>query len=349
MFEWIADPAPALCQKSMERASARQGQLTKPPGSLGRLEELALLLASMQGSERPTVDSVSLVVFAADHGVAEEKVSAFPQEVTAEMVKNFSRGGAAISVLARQLGATLEVVNMGTTQDPGPLPGVVASRISPGSANFCKGPAMSVEQLAEALHAGRSATHRAVNAGAQLFIGGEMGIANTTSATALASALLRKSPAALAGPGTGLNSEGIMHKVSVIEKALSLHSGQLGQGIDVLRCLGGLEIAALCGAFISAAQHRLPLLVDGFIATAAALVAERINPSVRRWMIFAHTSAEPGHQAMLDALQAQPLLNMGLRLGEGSGAATAVPLLRMACALHNEMATFAEAGVSEAE
>ena len=231
--DWITERAPALCQKSMEQARARQDQLTKPPGSLGRLEELALMLASMQGSERPCVEKLSLVVFAADHGVAEEKVSAFPQEVTAEMVKNFSRGGAAISVLARQLGATLEVVDVGTVIDPGLLSGVVAHRIAPGSANFCKGPAMTDEQLSEALHAGRSAARRAVDAGSQLFIGGEMGIANTTSATALASALLNRSTTELAGPGTGLDPEGIRHKISVVEKALSLHDGELNGGVEV--------------------------------------------------------------------------------------------------------------------
>lgn len=348
-IDWINTVALTPDCKVMDEAHAWQRQLTKPPGSLGRLEEQAILLASLQGVVNPSLNRVRIVVFAADHGVAEEGVSAFPREVTVEMVRNFSVGGAAISVLARQLDAQLEVVDVGTVIDPGALDGVVSQRVASGSANFCQEPAMTREQLAESLQAGRDAVYRAQEAGTQLFIGGEMGIANTTAATALASALLQQPPVELAGPGTGLDNDGIKHKVAVIESALSLHREQLNEPTEILRHLGGLEIAALAGAFINASQNGMPVLVDGFIATAAALVAVRINPSIREWLIFAHTSAEPGHTAMIEALDAKPLLDMGMRLGEGSGAATAVPLLRFACALHNEMATFTEAGVSGGE
>lgn len=329
------------------QARERQSRLTKPPGSLGALEELAVRLAALQRTPAPKADRVWISVFAADHGVAAEGVSAFPQAVTGEMVRNFAHGGAAISVLARSLGATLDVVNLGTVNDPGPIRGVHRAIIAESTANFCDAPAMSEAQLRAALGAGAASVRAALDGAAQLFIGGEMGIANTTSASALASALLGRSPAELSGAGTGLDAEGIAHKVAVIERALALHAGA-GDAWERLRCLGGFEIAALAGAYIAAAQAGLPVLVDGFIASVAALVAQALNPSCRAWFLYAHRSHERGHAAVLQALGAQPLLDLGMRLGEASGAAVAVPLLRSACALHNGMATFAQAGVSEA-
>lgn len=345
-MDWLAQPCAALNEASRAAALARQGQLTKPPGSLGRLEAIAVQFAAMQGCEKPQAEKVFIGVFAGDHGVAEEGVSAFPQAVTAEMVKNFARGGAAISVLAKQLGATLEVVNLGTAFDTGELPGVRQCNLGKGTANFARGAAMSEEQLAAALQAGRDSAARAQKIGTQLYIGGEMGIANTTAAAALACALLSLSPQQLAGPGTGLDSAGVQRKAEVVARALALHAAYLNEPRDVLHRLGGFEIAALTGAFIGCAQRGIAVLVDGYINTAAALLAVRINPGVRDWLLFAHRSAEPGHILMLEALQAEPLLNLGMRLGEGSGAATAVPIIRLACALHNDMATFAEAGVS---
>lgn len=344
---WLAQPCAALNETARAAALARQGQLTKPPGSLGQLEALAVQLVAMQGVERPAVDHAAIVIFAGDHGIAAENVSAFPQAVTAEMVKNFARGGAAISVLAKTLGARLEVVNLGTVNDPGEWQNVVRAIIAPSTANFAAEPAMTEAQLAQALQAGRDSVLRARKHGAQIFIGGEMGIANTTSASAIACALLQESPQLLAGPGTGLDSKGVAHKAEVIQRALDLHRPNLAQPLDVLRHVGGFEIAALAGAYLAAAQNGMPVLVDGFISSVAALAAVRLNPDVRNWMLFAHTSAEPGHQRVLTALDAQPLLQLGMRLGEGSGAATAVPLLQLACALHNNMATFAEAGVSD--
>jgi nicotinate-nucleotide--dimethylbenzimidazole phosphoribosyltransferase len=347
-IDWLNVPAAIPNEARRLEAEARQQILTKPPGALGRLEALAIRLAALQDTAQPRVEHVHITVFAGDHGVAAEGVSAFPQAVTGEMVRNFANGGAAICVLARALNATLEVINLGTVNNPGPLDGVKDYRLGPGTANFTQAPAMDVHQLACALAAGRHAAERAHLAGVQLFIGGEMGIANTTAATALACALLGHAPDRLAGPGTGLDVAGVARKSKVIQRALDLHNGHMDSPIAALRRVGGFEIAALAGAYIACAQMGIPVLVDGFISGSAALAAVRLRPGVENWLLFAHASAEPGHRLILEALDAQPLLSLGMRLGEGSGAATAVPLLRMACALHNEMATFAEAAVSEA-
>lgn len=348
-FDWLYQASAPLDQRAACAAEARQGQLTKPPGSLGRLEALAQRLAAMQGSERPSLERIHISVFAADHGVAAEGVSAFPQEVTVAMIANFAHGGAAISVLAAELGARLEVVDVGALKVPAEMPNVICRRAGAGTANFCEGPAMDAAQLAEALAAGREAVARAAADGAQLFIGGEMGIANTTAASAIAAALLRKEPSALAGPGTGLDGTGVSHKAQVIERALARHRDALEDPLEVLRRLGGFEIAALCGAYLSASQQGMPVLIDGFISSVAALVALRLNPAAAPWLLLSHASAEPGHAAVVDAIGEQPLLDLGMRLGEGSGAAVTVPLLRLACALHNNMATFAEAGVAGKE
>lgn len=344
--DWLHHPAAPVHTHWREAAQTRQAALTKPPGALGRLEDIAITLAALQGRERPQAERIHISIFAADHGVAEEGISAFPQAVTGEMVRNFARGGAAINVLAEQLGAQLEVVNLGCVNDPGVLPGVVRAVIAPATANFCKHAAMDGAQLAAALEAGRQSVQRAAQAGADVYIGGEMGIGNTTAATALACALLGLSPDTLAGAGTGLDAGGIRHKAAVVARALALHGGQAP--LASLQALGGFEIAALTGAYIAAAQAGLPVLVDGFITTAAALAAVRIHPGVRAWLLFSHRSGEQGHARLLAALNAEVLLDAGLRLGEASGAASAVPLLRLACALHARMATFAEAGVSHA-
>ena len=344
--DWLNLPHAPLNDAARRAAEDRQAQLTKPPGALGRLESLAVQLAAMQGTARPGLERVRIVVFAADHGVAAEGVSAFPQAVTAEMIRNFARGGAAISVLARHLGASLEVMNLGTVVETGPLDGVLHLHLGAGTANFTQEAAMSHDQLARALSAGRQSTERARLADAQLFIGGEMGIGNTTAASALACALLGAPAEMLAGPGTGLDTHGVAHKAEVIRRALALHREHLSDPLETLRRLGGFEIAALAGSYIACAHVGLPVLVDGFIATVAALAAARRCRGADNWFIYSHASAEPGHARVLQALNAHPLLDLGMRLGEGSGAAVAVPLLRLACALHNDMATFAEAGVS---
>jgi nicotinate-nucleotide--dimethylbenzimidazole phosphoribosyltransferase len=312
---------------------------------LGDLETLAVTLAGWQGRVQPSLERVHISVFAADHGVTAEGISAFPPAVTAEMIKNFIRGGAAISVLARALGATLEVINLGTIGEE-QIPGVHDVRLGGGTANFVEGPAMTVIQLAGALEAGRLSVERARMTGAQLFIGGDMGIGNTTAAAALCCALLSAPPETLAGPGTGLDEQGVAHKATVIRRALQKHAAHLHTAHDVLQRLGGFEIAALVGAYIRCAQLGLPALIDGFICSTAALTASRMRPGAQAWWSFAHRSKEPGHALILSALEAQPLLDLGMRLGEGTGAAVAVPLLRLACELHAGMATFADAGVS---
>ncbi|MBE0486504.1 nicotinate-nucleotide--dimethylbenzimidazole phosphoribosyltransferase [Marinobacter sp.] len=341
---WLTPP-PGPSGKHAAIAAERQQVLTKPPGSLGQLEQLAITLAGLTGSNAPTVDPVRMVVFAGDHGVCAEGVSAFPQAVTAQMIANFAAGGAAISVMAKQLGASLEVVNLGTVGEVPELDGVIHQVIAPSTANMVETPALSPDQVAAALTSGDQAAERSANAGCRLFIGGDMGIGNTTSAAALACALLGLPPERLVGPGTGLNREGVTHKARVVEKALARH-GNDRDALSVLASLGGFEIAALAGAILGCAARRIPVLVDGFIVSAAALVAVQRQPGARDWLIFAHRSAEPGHDAVLEALDATPLLDLGMRLGEGSGAAVALPLLRAACALHNHMASFADAGVS---
>ncbi len=344
---WWLNPCQPINAAIVEQAQARQQQLTKPAGSLGRLETVAVQLAGMQGQVKPSVDQLWIAIFAGDHGVVAEGVSAFPQEVTGQMLHNFVSGGAAISVLARQLGASLEVVDLGTVNPAVNLPGVRHLNIGPGTANFVQGPAMTVAQGELALQAGRDSVLRAVAAGSQLFIGGEMGIGNTTAASALAYALLDCPVVHLTGPGTGLNAAGVSHKTQVIERALTLHGAQRGDVLQTLFNLGGFEIAALVGAYLACAQQGVAVLVDGFICSVAALVAVRLNPECRAWLLFGHCGAEPGHRHVLETLGAEPLLDLGLRLGEGSGAALAVPLLRLACDLHGQMATFAEAAVAD--
>lgn len=348
-LDWLNQPVVKLDVNLSQQASDHQSQLTKPPGSLGRLEEIAVRLAAMQQTQAISLDKVHIVVFAADHGVAAEGVSAFPQAVTTEMVKNFARGGAAISVIARELGASLEVVDVGSVIPTGPLEGVVDNRIAAGTANMASQPAMDENQLAEALLAGQDAVMRGLNQGMQLFIGGDMGIANTTAATAIACAVLKQPALNLTGPGTGLDESGVKHKAAIIQSVLAIHANSLNTPLDILRHVGGFEIAALCGAYVTCAQQGVPFVVDGFIASSAALVAVNIQPDVKHWMFMAHRSAEPGHRCMVEAIGMEPLLDLGMRLGEGSGAAVAVPLLRMAVATHSQMATFAEAGVSGKE
>lgn len=326
----------------MTAARKRQQQLTKPVGSLGELEALAIQFCGWQDRGDPCIEKVCIRIFAGDHGVVAEGVSAFPQAVTVQMIHNFAAGGAAIAVLARHCGADFSVVNLGTATPGQDVAGVVNVQLAPGTQNFCTGPAMSEEVLRRALDCGAAHAPTA----ADLFIGGEMGIGNTTAAAALSSALLNLPPETTVGRGTGIDDKGLTLKCAAVQRALKLHLTRNISVFDLLRRLGGLEIAALTGAYIACAQRAIPVLVDGYICTVAALLACRLNPGARAWMLFAHQSAEPGHRHVLGALGAVPLLDFGMRLGEGSGAAVVVPLLQAACRLHNEMATFAEAGVS---
>lgn len=343
---WWATSAPAPNSATESAAIERQNQLTKPPGALGRLEQIAIALAAIQGQVKPQLENVFIAVFAGDHGIVEEGVSAFPQAVTVEMQRNFINGGAAISVLAKELGASLEVVNTGTHADPEQLPGVVHAPIARQTANFLLQDAMTEGQWQQALTLGRASVERAREQGAQLYIGGEMGIGNTSAATAMLSSLCGISVVEITGPGTGLNQQGVQHKAKIIKQALEIHHDALKSPQAISRIVGGFEIVALTGAYIAAAQAGIPVIVDGFICTAAAAAALQINPSIRPYLFFSHCSAEPGHLRVIQHLEVEPIVNLNLRLGEGSGAATVVPLLRLACALHNNMATFVEAAVS---
>ncbi|EIK93682.1 nicotinate-nucleotide--dimethylbenzimidazole phosphoribosyltransferase [Pseudomonas sp. M47T1] len=344
---WWLQPCQPVDTLMLQQAQERQRQLTKPAGSLGPLEDVAVQLAGLQKRLKPAVDKVWISIFAGDHGIVAEGVSPYPQEVTWQMLLNFVNGGAAISVLARQLDAHLEVVDLGTASSVDNLPGVRHERVGPGTRNFAVEPAMTRAQGEQALQVGRDSVARAVAAGSQLFIGGEMGIGNTSSAAALACALLDCPITDLTGPGTGLDAAGVSRKAQVIQRALDTHAGLSAEPLERLLCFGGFEAVALVGAYLASAQAGIAVLVDGYICTVAALVAVRLNPSCRPWLLFGHRGAEPGHRHVLAALDAQPLLDLGLRLGEASGAALAVPLLRLACDLHGQMATFAEAAVAD--
>jgi nicotinate-nucleotide--dimethylbenzimidazole phosphoribosyltransferase len=344
--QWWNHPTKPLNLAVQAEALARQHLLTKPAGALGLLENVAVRLAGMQGQVCPQLNHPFISIFAADHGIAHAGVSAFPQEVTVQMVANFAQGGAAICVLSRQIGATFEVVDVGVAADTEAFVGVVQAKTAQGSANFLEQPAMTHEGVLAALTAGQTAVARAIASGADAFIGGEMGIANTTSASALACVWLNTAAADMTGAGTGLDPLAISRKAALIEQSLQRHQRILQDDLAILATLGGFEIAALTGAYIAAAQAGLPVVVDGFISSVAALAATRLNPSVADWLLFGHVSAEQAHRRVLYALEAEPILALNMRLGEGSGAATAWTVLQSACVLHAHMATFAEAAVS---
>lgn len=346
MSDWLDQSVKERSVERLDEARAHQQQLTKPPGSLGCMEELAVLLCALQDSPRPTLERVAIRVFAADHGVVAEGVSAFPQAVTVEMIRNFANGGAAISVLAEAQKADFAVLNMGTAAPAPEHPKIIQKPLGPGTGNFCEQPAMTSEQLHKALQAGAEVAELLHEQRSQLFIGGEMGIGNTTTAAALACALLNESPEKLVGTGTGVDATGLQRKIEVVTRGLDFHRTASKDPLTCLQCLGGFEIAALTGTYLRCAQLGIPSLVDGFICSVAALAAVQINPACRNWLLFSHQSAERGHARVLQALDAEPLLNLQMRLGEGSGAAVALPLLKLACELHNKMATFADAGVS---
>lgn len=344
-LSWLANPAAALNESARAAARQRQGQLTKPPGSLGKLETLAEQFAAWQGRELPSIDHIGIRIFAGDHGIAARGVSAFPQAVTGQMILNFCAGGAAISVLGKLLGADFGVINLGCVAPVPDHPLLQQHALGPGTADFTERAAMTPDQLMAALNIGRQAV---AEPSWSLFVGGEMGIGNTTAATALAAALLDISPAYLVGPGTGVSGDALAQKQTRIEEALDLHAHPGLDPLTLLRCLGGFEIAALVGAYIACAQKATPAIVDGFISSIAALMACHLLPGARDWLLFGHKSTEPGHKLVLEALNAEPLLELNMRLGEGSGAALTVSLVQQALALHRGMATFAEAGVSDA-
>jgi nicotinate-nucleotide--dimethylbenzimidazole phosphoribosyltransferase len=344
--DWVYQKCQDISVAHREAASHRQNELTKPAGALGRLEALAIELAGLQHTERPRAAQVPIIVFAGDHGVAAQGVSAYPQAVTIAMMANFAAGGAAISVLARELGSRLEVVDAGSLAEA-PMPGIVSDKPRCSTRDFSREPALDPSDLAFAFDCGKRAVARAAASEPDLLILGEMGIGNTTSAAAIASALLKTGAEAMTGRGTGLDAAGRERKARLIDAAIVRHAISGAAPEQIMCSVGGLEIAAIAGAIIAAAQGRTPVLVDGFIASVAAFAAVRLNPSCRPYLIFAHRSSEQGHRRVLEALEARPLLDLDLRLGEGSGAALALPILRLACALHNGMTTFAEAAVPD--
>jgi nicotinate-nucleotide--dimethylbenzimidazole phosphoribosyltransferase len=332
----------------MEQARARQLELTKPPGSLGRLEEIANRLAAIQGTLAPSVKRVRIVLFAADHGVCAEGVNPYPQAVTAQMVVNFLRGGAAINALARVARVELEIVDAGVAYPISETRGLICRSIAPGTKNFCLGPAMTREQALAALALGIEMAERASAEGCTLLGMGEMGIANTTAASALAAALTGREPHTVIGRGTGADERCMARKRSAVERALALHGAYIREPLELLARLGGFEIGAMCGLCLGAAAHRSAVLVDGFIATAAAALALRFHGGAGDYLFAAHRSTEPGHAPLLELLGQRPLLDLEMRLGEGTGAALAVPVVRAAVEAFTRMATFASAGVSDA-
>lgn len=335
---------PALAR----RVQVRLDSLTKPQGSLGRLEELALRCALITGQERPQVENKVLFVLCADHGVCDEGVSAYPREVTAQMVQNFLREGAAITVLARQFGITVRVVDMGVDYAFDPqVPGLIQHKIGRGTANLARGPAMAREAALRAVETGIALAEEAVREGAQLLGVGEMGIGNSTAAAAVLSAFSGMTPEELTGTGTGIDEAVRRKKVEVVGRALSCNRPDPADPLGVLASVGGYEIAGITGVCLAGAALCVPVVVDGFIATAGAWAACALHPLVKDRLIFAHLSAEQGHGRVLAALQVKPLLDLHMRLGEGTGAALGMNLVESAVRLFNEMATFTEAGVAD--
>ncbi|HUA62551.1 MAG TPA: nicotinate-nucleotide--dimethylbenzimidazole phosphoribosyltransferase [Verrucomicrobiae bacterium] len=332
----------------MERARARQLELTKPPESLGRLEEIANRLAAIQRTLKPKVEKPRIVVFAADHGVCAEGVNPYPQAVTAQMVVNFLRGGAAINALARAAGVELDIVDAGVASEIPYRMGLVSRPVGRGTRNFCDGPAMTREQAVTAITLGAEMAEAACAGGCTLLGMGEMGIGNTTAASAVTAALTGLPAAAVIGRGTGADEGCMAKKRSAVERAMERHRDSFGEPMGILERVGGFEIGAMCGLCLGAAANSCAVLVDGFIATAAAALAVRFCGQVRDYLIAAHRSTEPGHGPLLEILGQRPLLDLEMRLGEGTGAALAVPVVRAAVEAFTHMATFAAAGVSEA-
>jgi nicotinate-nucleotide--dimethylbenzimidazole phosphoribosyltransferase len=338
--------------RPVDGAAARAAQAaldakTKPRRSLGRLEDLACQVAGIRREERPSLGDKAIVVMAADHGVAEEGVSAYPSAVTAQMLLNFARGGAAINVLARQVGAQVIVADLGVLEPPPPTLGLRSRRIGPGTANLARGPAMTEAQARDALTAGIELAGELADAGIGLVGLGEMGIGNTTAASALCAAFTGLPPEEVTGLGTGIDEAGLARKLDAIKRGLAVNRPDPADPLGTLTRLGGFEIAGLAGVALGAASRSMGVVVDGFIASAAALVAARLCPALRGYLLPSHRSVEPGHAALLRELGLRPLLDLECRLGEGTGAALAMTLIESAVAILRDMATFESAGVSD--
>ena len=340
--------------EARRQAQERQGQLTKPPGSLGRLEELSVQLAGIRRTARPKLRHKAVLTMAGDHGVVAEGVSAYPQEVTAQMVRNFLAGGAAVNVLAAHAGARVVVADLGVAADlSGLSPGAAGSRLAlckvgPGTRNLARGPAMSREEARRSLEAGITVLSEEAERGLDIVGIGEMGIGNTTSAAAITAVTTGAPVREVTGRGTGLGEQALQRKVQVIEAALAANHPDPRDALGVLAALGGFEIGGMAGAMLAAAARSIPVVVDGFICGAAALIACGLEARVREYLIASHQSAEPGHQAILRHLGLRPIFNLDLRLGEGTGAALGIVLVEAAARILDEMTTFGEAGISHA-
>ena len=339
----------SLDKAAMEEARARQDTLTKPQGSLGRLEELSIQLAGIQGKAGPSIEKKAMITMAGDHGVVDEKVGNWPREVTAQMVENFLRGGAGINVLARQVEARIIFVDMGVASDLKPDPQLIVRKIDYGTKNMCLGPAMTGEQAVKAIEVGIEIVNNKADGGLDVVGTGDMGIGNTTASSAIFAAMTGKPTHEVTGRGTGLTDEQLAHKIDVIKRALAVNRPDPSQPLDVLAKVGGFEIGGLAGVMLGAAARRIPVVIDGFISGAAALIAVALAPRLKDYIIAAHVSAEAGHPALLKHLGLKPLLNLDMRLGEGTGAALGIFIAEAAAKTLNEMATFAEAGVSEGD
>jgi len=330
----------------MAAARARHNLLTKPQGSLGRLEDLAVQLAGIRGELAPVLRHKAVITMAADHGVVAEGVSLFPQEVTAQMVNNFIGGGAGVNVIARQVGARVIVVDMGVAADLAVAPQLLSRKIAYGTRNMSLEPAMSKAAAVRAIETGIEVVAEEATRGLDIVGTGDMGIGNTTASSAICAVMTGEPVQKVTGAGTGIGEKQLAHKVDIINKALAVNKPAPAQPLDVLAGVGGFEIGGLAGVMLGAAAHRIPVVVDGFISGAAALIAAALSPEVKNYMIAAHASVEPGHQLMLRYLGLEPLLSLGMRLGEGTGAALGMFLAEVSVRILAEMSTFTEAGVS---
>jgi len=345
-FEQTIGAIAPLDEQAMSAARARQAQLTKPAGALGRLESLSVQLAGITGLLRPVLTPRQVIVCAADHGVTAEGVSAYPSAVTAQMVLNFLHGGAAINVLARQFGAGVTVIDTGVLSDLPDHPDLRQRKVRRGTANLRIGPAMTRDEAVQAVTIGMEAAGDAIAGGARVLATGDMGIGNTTASAAIAAVLTGQPAALVTGRGTGLDDAGWRHKIAVIDDALACNQPDAADALDVLSKVGGFEIGAIAGVILAGAAARIPVIVDGMISTAGAAIAVGLCPAVQPYLIAGHRSVEPGHSRLLAHLGLAPLIDLDLRLGEGTGAVLALPLVDAAVATLNEMATFAEAQVS---
>ncbi|AOZ92140.1 nicotinate-nucleotide--dimethylbenzimidazole phosphoribosyltransferase [Paenibacillus crassostreae] len=334
-----------LDQEAIQRAKLHISNLTVPPGSLGKLETMAIQLAGITGKVKPFFDRREVIIMAGDHGVCEEGVSAFPQEVTPQMVHNFLAGGAAVNVLARGAGAEVVCVDIGVNSEIS-HPDLLSRKIRYGTANMAQGPAMTYEEAIQSILIGVKVVEDAVKRDVQLFITGEMGIGNTTASSAVSCALTNISVKDAVGRGTGIDDARLLHKISVVEQALKVNAPNPLDPIDVLAKVGGLEIGGLVGVILGSAVHGCPVIIDGFISSAAALLAKAIHPTSADYMIVSHASHEQGHRLLLQELGLRPVLELDLRVGEGTGGVLCLHLVDAACRIINEMATFESAGIS---